>query len=76
MDFPVDDVLRNIRYFLGVVKKATGNARDSDSKTENKPGVYQQFYLQRSTDNLFPANAITKVILSSRQGPGIQIADA
>ena len=43
MHFPVTDVVKNVRYFLGVVKRATGNVRDplADSnkkETSQKPG--------------------------------------
>ncbi|CDO73158.1 hypothetical protein BN946_scf185007.g213 [Trametes cinnabarina] len=63
MHFPVPDVVRNVRYFLNVVKRATGNIRDP--KAENSKETSQK-----------PAQAITRVLLSSRQGPSIQIADA
>ncbi|TFY79445.1 hypothetical protein EWM64_g4572 [Hericium alpestre] len=59
--FPVEDIVKNVRHFLGVVKRATGNQRDATAgkKKAGTPNV----------------NAITKVILSSRQGPGIQLSD-
>ncbi|KZV69734.1 ribosomal protein L1 [Peniophora sp. CONT] len=57
IDFPVEDVVKNIRYFMGVVKRATNN-------------------IKTGKDNDKPVNQITKVVLSSRQGPGIQIYDA
>jgi len=60
LDYPVEDVVKNVRHFINVVKRATGNqphsAADKDQSTR-------------------PVNSITKIILSSRQGPGIQIAD-
>ncbi|KAI0783357.1 ribosomal protein L1-like protein [Abortiporus biennis] len=61
LEYPVEDVVKNIRYFLRTVKIATGNQRDPTDTGRKK-------------DNQ-PVNPITKVILSSRQGPGIQIAD-
>ncbi|KAI0094501.1 ribosomal protein L1-like protein [Irpex rosettiformis] len=61
MDFPVEDVENNFRYFLGLVKRATGNVRDTNSQP-GKGGPK-------------PVNAITKVVLSTRQGPGIRISD-
>ncbi|OCH90068.1 ribosomal protein L1 [Obba rivulosa] len=61
MHFPVEDVVKNVRYFLNAVKRSTG-APDSEKKAD------------RDAKNK-PATAITKVVLSSRQGPGIQIAD-
>ena len=44
MHFPVPDVVKNIRYFLGVVKRATGNIRDPQAdgnkkETSQKPGT-------------------------------------
>ena len=35
-DFPVTDVARNIRYFLTMVKQATGNARDPTAEADKK----------------------------------------
>ncbi|KAH9858263.1 ribosomal protein L1 [Lenzites betulinus] len=64
MHFPVTDVVKNVRYFLNVVKRATGNIRDPKADT-NKKETSQK-----------PTQAITRVLLSSRQGPSIQIADA
>ncbi|EJF67106.1 ribosomal protein L1 [Dichomitus squalens] len=64
MYFPVTDVVKNIRYFLGVVKRATGNVRDPQVDS-NKKETSQK-----------PVNAITRVLLSTQQGPSIQIADA
>jgi len=63
MHFPVEDVVKNVRYFLGVVKRATGNQRDPEAEADKK-----------STSKK-PPTAITRVVLSSRQGPGIQISD-
>jgi len=60
VSWPIEDITENIRYFLGVVKKATGNQRDLEAEAMGK---------------VKPTNALTRVILSSRQGPGIQIAD-
>lgn len=36
IDFPVEDVLKNIRYFMGVVKRATNNVKTG--KDSDKPG--------------------------------------
>ncbi|OBZ68574.1 50S ribosomal protein L1 [Grifola frondosa] len=63
MHFPVADVVKNVRYFLTVVKRATGNQRDPDAPVEKKETGPK------------PVTAITRVLLSSRQGPGIQISD-
>ncbi|KAH9897941.1 ribosomal protein L1 [Cubamyces lactineus] len=64
MHFPVSDVVKNVRYFLTVVKRATGNIRDPQADA-NKKDTSQK-----------PVQAITRVLLSSQQGPSIQIADA
>jgi len=32
MDYSVDDVVKNVRYFLQAIKKATGNQRTADGK--------------------------------------------
>lgn len=34
--FPVDDVVKNVRHFLGSVKRATGNEKDTDSDKKSK----------------------------------------
>ncbi|KAI0778647.1 ribosomal protein L1 [Trametes elegans] len=62
MDFPVGDVVKNVRYFLNVVKHATGNVRGPQADAGKD--ISQK-----------PAQAITRVLLSSQQGPSIQIAD-
>ncbi|KAK7686630.1 hypothetical protein QCA50_010230 [Cerrena zonata] len=63
MDYPVEDVVKNVRYFMNVVKRATGNIQDGAEKG-------------RKENANKPSTAIQKVILSSAQGPGIQISDA
>ena len=43
MDFPIEDVEKNFRYFLGIVKRVTGNVRDAtpqQGKAGPKPGAY------------------------------------
>ena len=43
MTFPVEDVVRNVRHFLGVVKAATGNMvdkNDRQAKGGPKPGTF------------------------------------
>ena len=37
MNFPVTDVVKNIRYFLQVVKEATGNVRSRKGNDEKNP---------------------------------------
>ncbi|TCD70125.1 mitochondrial 54S ribosomal protein mrpl1 [Steccherinum ochraceum] len=64
LHYPVEDVVKNIRYFLNMVKKATGNIRDPQAEKDSK-----------NSSNPKPVNAITKVILSSPRGPGIQLSD-
>lgn len=79
MNFPIEDVIRNARHFLTTVKKATGNLADKDvrqSKGGPKPGLYT--YTESdivSFTLVFSVNSITRVVLSSTQGPGIQISD-
>ncbi|CAL1694262.1 unnamed protein product [Somion occarium] len=63
LHYPVDDVVKNVRYFMNVVKRATGNLQDGKEKGKKENANK-------------PSTAITKVILSSAQGPGIQISDA
>jgi len=58
LNFPVEDVVKNIDHFMTSVKRVTGNLRDDDAKKA------------KSTK---PVTQITKVILSSNQGPGIRI---
>lgn len=42
--FPIEDVLKNIKYFLSVVKRATGNLRDPTAQVKGgkstKPGMF------------------------------------
>jgi large subunit ribosomal protein L1 len=59
LHYPAEDVVKNVRHFINVVRRATGNQSQSTDKDQNSR----------------PVNAITKIVLSSRQGPGIQIAD-
>lgn len=76
----MEDITKNVRYFLSVVKKATGNERDLEAeakgsvKPSKKPFIHVAFTPFDAFYSL--ANALTRVILSSRQGPGIQILDA
>jgi len=78
MNYSVDDVIKNVRYFLQVIKKATGNQRTADGKRpkeDTKPGKFSGISPCRTVNKMCAVNAITKVILSSRQGPGIQLSD-
>ncbi len=78
MHFPVDDVVRNIRHFMASVKRVTGNAKDEESRRAKnagaKPGKKLHDRLQFNAQ-LRVVTTISKVILSSGQGPGIRIAD-
>ena len=81
MHFPVSDVVKNVRYFLTVVKRATGNIRDPQAEankkdTSQKPGKSMSCMYWISFTDTFVVQAITRVLLSSQQGPSIQIADA
>jgi len=39
MDYPVEDVAKNVRHFINVVKRATGNQPQSADKDQSsKPG--------------------------------------
>ncbi|KAK2461489.1 hypothetical protein APHAL10511_005952 [Amanita phalloides] len=60
--FPVEDVVRNIRFFLSSVKRVTGNAKDEENRRARTAGAK-------------PVTNINKVMLSSGQGPGIRISD-
>ncbi|KAF9451373.1 ribosomal protein L1 [Macrolepiota fuliginosa MF-IS2] len=63
LHFPTKDVIQNIRHFLASVKKVTGNTRDgADSRRVKSSGPR-------------PVTTISKVMLSSTQGPGIRISD-
>ncbi|KAL6307657.1 ribosomal protein L1 [Sparassis latifolia] len=64
MNFPVEDVVKNVRHFLTLVKRATGNLIDPEAAAADKKETSKK-----------PVNAITKVVLSSPQGPGIKISD-
>ncbi|KAG6813992.1 hypothetical protein H0H92_004485 [Tricholoma furcatifolium] len=63
MHFPVDDMVKNIRHFMASVKKVTGNTKEAEDSRKLKNSGSK------------PVTNITKVLLSSRQGPGIQIID-
>lgn len=43
MHFPIEDVVKNVRYFINSVKRATGNTKEAELKQPknvgNKPGV-------------------------------------
>lgn len=62
MQFPIEDVVKNVRHFLTSVRRVTGNSRDADNERRGKASGA-------------PVTKISKVMLSSRQGPGIRISD-
>jgi len=62
MNFPVDDVVKNFRYLMTSVKVVTGNSKDPAERRALNSGPK-------------PVTKISKVILSTRQGPGIKITD-
>ncbi|KAH9943985.1 ribosomal protein L1 [Epithele typhae] len=61
MHFTVPEVITNIRYFMHNVKRATNNIRDRNVDS-------------READSK-PVNSITRVLLTTSQGPSIQISD-
>ncbi|KAJ3512510.1 hypothetical protein NLJ89_g3477 [Agrocybe chaxingu] len=65
MQFPVEDVVTNVRHFLASVKRATGNSKEADAADRKL----------KSSGGTRAVIPIKKVILSSRQGPGIRISD-
>lgn len=82
MHFPVEDVVRNIRYFLSSVKKVTGNSKDDDRKSKTQGGAKPGMSLCLSVQTVlkfisptFSVATISRVMLSSRQGPGIRLSD-
>ena len=80
MSWPVDDVVRNVRYFLDIVKKATGNEKSAFSQKEanksNKPRTCAfSTCFESKLLNWNSEYPIVRVLLSSQQGPSIRIAD-
>ncbi|KDQ63034.1 hypothetical protein JAAARDRAFT_188658 [Jaapia argillacea MUCL 33604] len=63
INWPVDDVVNNIRFFLMSIKKAIGQVRDTSDADKARKAANK------------PSTSILKVVLSSNQGPGIRIAD-
>lgn len=79
MNWPVEDVAKNIRYFLSLVKRATGNERVSlaskDDSASNKPRTCYIHILSMRRSDLVLEYQIVRVMLSSPHGPGVRIAD-
>lgn len=45
LHYPVEDVVKNVRHFINVVKRATGNQSQSVDKDQNtRPGMLHLFY--------------------------------
>ncbi|GLB35732.1 putative ribosomal protein [Lyophyllum shimeji] len=63
MNFPVEDAVKNIRHFMASVKRVTGNTKEAEDSRKLK------------NSGAKPVTNILKVMLSSRQGPGIRILD-
>ncbi|KAG5718700.1 50S ribosomal protein L1 [Termitomyces sp. T112] len=63
MHFPIEDTMKNIRHFMASVKRVTGNTKEAEDSRKLK------------NSGAKPVTNISKVMLSSRQGPGIQILD-
>ncbi|KIJ66367.1 hypothetical protein HYDPIDRAFT_86602, partial [Hydnomerulius pinastri MD-312] len=68
MHFPVEDVVKNIKQFVLNVKRATGNLKDAVADAEAKAQK-----AKTKSKSVKPVNAITRILLSSSQAPGIQI---
>ncbi|KAI0035110.1 ribosomal protein L1-like protein [Vararia minispora EC-137] len=60
MTWSSDEVIKNVTHFMNSVKQATGNTRGPSGDRKDANKV---------------ANPIMKVVLSSRQGPGIRLSD-
>jgi len=61
MHFPVEDVVKNVRAFVSSVKRATGNREDDQE--------------DRAKDHSKPVVTIARILLSTMQGPGIELRD-
>jgi large subunit ribosomal protein L1 len=81
MHFPVEDVVKNVRYFMSSVKRVTGNSKEAEEGRKSKnSGAKPGESTLHSKGGLLHANncavtVISKVMLSSRQGPGVRISD-
>ncbi|KII94020.1 hypothetical protein PLICRDRAFT_101348 [Plicaturopsis crispa FD-325 SS-3] len=63
LHWPIEDVERNIRHFITVVKRAANQKVDEGNKKSAAPATGK------------PVIPIDRVVLSSTQGPGIIISD-
>ncbi|KAI6136261.1 ribosomal protein L1 [Pisolithus sp. B1] len=64
MHFPIEDL------FVANVKRATGNLKDGEGEADAKAEKGKS-----KSKSIKPVNAITRILLSSTQGPGILIRD-
>jgi hypothetical protein len=45
LHYPAEDVVKNVRHFINVVRRATGNQSQSTDKDQNsRPGMLFLFY--------------------------------
>jgi large subunit ribosomal protein L1 len=52
LDYPVEDVMKNVRHFITAVKRATGNQPQSADRDQNtKPGIAFPFYSLGGNDS-------------------------
>ncbi|KAI9570197.1 ribosomal protein L1 [Boletus coccyginus] len=70
LHFPIEDIVKNVKQFVLNVKRATGNLKDAVAEAEAKAQKGKN-----SSKSVKPVNAITRILLSSTQAPGIQIKD-
>ena len=75
MHWPIEDVVTNVRHILTLVKRATGNIEDPKEKDKDIAGTSLSPRRQFQSLIFVEVNPITRVVLASRQGPGITIAD-
>jgi hypothetical protein len=76
LHFPVGDVVRNVNTFLQSVKVVTNTAgKVKEEQDPNKPRKFVLKFDAFSAYGFEVENPITKVILSSTQGPGISLSD-
>lgn len=64
LHFPTEDVVNNFQHFMTSVKRATGHIQEHGDGRRRTGGEVKR---------VIP---IAKVMLSSKSGPGIRIADA
>ena len=76
MNFPIEDIVKNVRQFVTSVKRATGNQKDPESDNKSsKPGALNCRIALNQWQTVGIVNAITRIVMSSTQAPSIQISD-